>query len=435
MTKIIATLGPVSERSENIKKINQFTNLFRVNGSHADLDWHTKCVGNVRQISKDAFVLLDVPGIKPRTTNINEISLKVNQTVCFYFEKRHEDLSFDFTIQLSRPLPSVPNPDSFIFSIDDGKIMFEGSNPSNDIIIGRAKNDCTLGSRKGLNIPGAIYDKEMQRNLIMNFLEEHSHIGINAIGLSFVQNSEIVDEVRSRYPNKIIVAKIENTEGLKNSKQICAIADAVMIDRGDLSAEIGIENLFQAIIKIAHETKMAGIPLIMATENLSSMLINQQPSKSDVISLSHSIQIGTDAIMLSDETAMSVQYEPILDWLSTFLSKKSNQYLYAYKQAGATVAEDLMWSSISSLPKGLPFILISRSGAAFKKLVGCGFENLHLITDNQKLFELASLYNLKITRKLFPKLTTKQPSELIYNYVEDNFDEIFNDMTALSHLC
>ena len=61
MTKIIATLGPVSERSENIKKINQFTNLFRVNGSHADLDWHTKCVGNVRQISKDAFVLLDVP--------------------------------------------------------------------------------------------------------------------------------------------------------------------------------------------------------------------------------------------------------------------------------------------------------------------------------------------------------------------------------------
>ena len=146
----------------------------------------------------------------------------------------------------------------------------------------------------------------MQRNLIMNFLEEHSHIGINAIGLSFVQNSEIVDEVRSRYPNKIIVAKIENTEGLKNSKQICAIADAVMIDRGDLSAEIGIENLFQAIIKIAHETKMAGIPLIMATENLSSMLINQQPSKSDVISLSHSIQIGTDAIMLSDETAMPV---------------------------------------------------------------------------------------------------------------------------------
>ena len=100
-----------------------------------------------------------------------------------------------------------------------------------------------------------------------------------------------------------------------------------MIDRGDLSAEIGIENLFQAIIKIAHETKMAGIPLIMATENLSSMLINQQPSKSDVISLSHSIQIGTDAIMLSDETAMSVQYEPILDWLSTFYQKKQSIFV------------------------------------------------------------------------------------------------------------
>ena len=126
--------------------------------------------------------------------------------------------------------------------------MFEGSNPSNDIIIGRAKNDCTLGSRKGLNIPGAIYDKEMQRNLIMNFLEEHSHIGINAIGLSFVQNSEIVDEVRSRYPNKIIVAKIENTEGLKNSKQICAIADAGMIDRGIYQLKL-VSNLFQLSLK------------------------------------------------------------------------------------------------------------------------------------------------------------------------------------------
>ena len=92
----------------------------------------------------------------------------------FYFEKRHEDLSFDFTIQLSRPLPSVPNPDSFIFSIDDGKIMFEGSNPSNDIIIGRAKMIVRWAQEKARTYPGAIYDKEMQRNLIMNFLEEHS---------------------------------------------------------------------------------------------------------------------------------------------------------------------------------------------------------------------------------------------------------------------
>ena len=95
-----------------------------------------------------------------------------------------------------------------------------------------------------------------------------------------------------------MVSKIENSEGLKNVDEICKFSDAIMIDRGDLSAEIGENHLYDAILKISNSTKKYGKPLIMATENLESMSKFNNPSKNDIISLSFSSQINSDIIML-----------------------------------------------------------------------------------------------------------------------------------------
>ena len=104
-------------------------------------------------------------------------------------------------------------------------------------------------------------------------------------------------------PNLALVAKIENSEGLRNCIDIVNQSDAIMIDRGDLAAEIGFDRLFGSIIAISDQAKAHGKPLIMATENLETMVDRELPSKSEVMSLSHSISIGVDCFMLSEETA------------------------------------------------------------------------------------------------------------------------------------
>ena len=108
----------------------------------------------------------------------------------------------------------------------------------------------------------------MQEKIYFKYFEMFKRAKINAVGLSFVQNKNVIEKIKKRFPNILLVSKIENSEGLKNAEEISKFSDAIMIDRGDLSAEIGDHKLYDAIIRISHFSKMFGKPLIMATENL-----------------------------------------------------------------------------------------------------------------------------------------------------------------------
>ena len=118
--------------------------------------------------------------------------------------------------------------------------------------------------------------------------------------------------------NKIIVSKIENDQGCKNLNSICKSSDIIMIDRGDLAAEIGDTNLYAQTIKISKCAKNYGKLLIMATENLETMILNNTPTKSEIISLSFSKSLNADYLMLSDETATSNKFLRTINWLKNF---------------------------------------------------------------------------------------------------------------------
>ena len=109
--------------------------------------------------------------------------------------------------------------------------------------------------------------------------------------------------------------------GLNNVKEITKNSDLIMIDRGDLLAEVGSNKLYKSIYKVSENAVNFDKPLIMATENLESMQTRLQPSKSEIIALEHSINLGTNIIMLSDETATSHLFLNTLDWLNNFLRK------------------------------------------------------------------------------------------------------------------
>ena len=422
MINILATIGPETGNRDAIAFINEYTQFMRLNGSHSDYDWHDGTVKKIREVNSDAIVLLDIPGIKPRTNNLADINIAEGEEVTFFFG----DEPVGRAIPLTRPLPIIRlKPE--MFSLNDGQHFSRTCSFSGTTITGQSLSTFTLKIRKGVNIPGAVYDDLKQQDLIFNFLDEFEDINVDAYAISFVQNSCVVDDVKARYPDKVIVSKLENTEGLRNLDEICKASDVIMIDRGDLAAEIGFENLYNGVNRISACCRKHGKPLIMATENLCTMMSYSQPSKSDIMSLGHSIDVGADCIMLSEETAIASEYRNIITWLHKFLTECIPETPLLMAQDTGKGEAGLMWSVIGSLPKDLPFIVSSRSGNALQKVLSYDFEVIHLITDNPKILKLARLYSKNITVSFDSGLKKKIPSKLIYDYIKANSDVVFSD--------
>ena len=317
--KILATVGPKSCSENSIKKISKYTNLFRINGSHNTLDWHVKISKRIKDICPESFILLDIPGLKPRTNNNEIIDIKKDQTVTFSFGNIKVDDGI-LSIKTTKPLPKIKKCLSE-FSVSDGQFIFNHVKNKKNLIQGISKTYFKLKPQKGLNIPNSYYDNILQEKLYLKFIKKAEKVLYDGIGLSFIQDGSIPLRIKSILKNKIVVSKIENLYGLNNAREITKNSDLIMIDRGDLLAEVGSNKLYKSINKISENAVYFNKPLIMATENLESMQTRLQPSKSEIIALEHSIDLGTNIIMLSDETATSHLFLNTLDWLDNFLRK------------------------------------------------------------------------------------------------------------------
>tara|TARA_A100001388_G_scaffold219088_1_gene169719 strand:+ start:150 stop:1511 length:1362 start_codon:yes stop_codon:yes gene_type:complete len=420
MIKILATIGPETNNIDSITFISKYSKLLRLNGSHADHKWHSDTVRKIREVRSDAIILLDIPGIKPRTNNKSNLEIEKGQEVDFYYGKEILEGGIPLTRQLPlcKKIPST-------FSLNDGQHFFKTVSLTENLVKGISLSSFSLKTKKGLNIPGGEYDDNVQRDYILNFLNDFDNLEVDAYGVSFVQNASIIKELKSAYPEKIIISKIESSQGLLNIEEICDESDVIMIDRGDLAAEIGVENLYKGVTKISACCKRHGKSLIIATENLSTMISISQPTKSDVISLGHSINVGADCIMLSEETAISSEYRNIIIWLYNFL-KNSMPYMPTLSKGSVWKDKgDLMWSIIDNLQKDMPFIVSSRTGKAMQKVLSCGFEDVHLITDSEKTSKLGFFYRQEIIITIDLEFKLKVPSKLIYDYVKSNIELIF----------
>ncbi|WP_440675431.1 pyruvate kinase [Candidatus Pelagibacter sp. HIMB1593] len=329
--KILATIGPVSESTNSIKKISSFTNLFRLNGSHNSLAWHKKICQRIKFNNIDNKILLDIPGIKPRTDNKVNINVKKNDLVIFYFKKDENLKKYlkHIKVPITNPIPKTENKTKK-FSISDGLYSFKIVKLKKNIIIGKSLQSFILKPKKGLNLPNSYYDNKLQLDLYLKFLNKIKSFKFDAIGLSYVQNEKIVKKIKKKFPNHLILSKIENIIGFKNTEKISEASDMVMIDRGDLSAEIGESKLYEAVIQISNICKRNGKPLVMATENLGSMIENPLPSKSEIMSLAFSKTLNVDEIMLSDETATSKNYHTTIKWLYNFINFTENKKTVEY---------------------------------------------------------------------------------------------------------
>ena len=419
----LVTIGPASLSAETISHFSKKTNLFRLNGSHGDLKWHQDAINLIRSICPKAFILMDIPGIKPRTDNTEVINITKGQVVSFGKSEYKPGI---LHVHLTKPLPnfasSLKN-----FSLNDGQFIFDVVKTFNKSIVGRSHESFNLLPKKGINLPGSIYDEQVQLEIYSDFIEKIKTLEIDALGISFIQTGTAILQLKQRYPEFIHIAKVENSEGWRNMYDIAACADAIMIDRGDLAAEVHFNSLYQAVTEIAGTTKIFGKPLIMATENLETMIDRVTPSKSEVMSLGHSASIGADCIMLSEETALSENGKIIVDWLDDFFSNHTNVEFSQPITKSKPNTNLSIWDTLANISDA-NFLIMSKSGYAISKFFSVlPNQNLCLITNNNYLIKLVQLYRSEIQLFIIDDLDSNSTADIIWNTIKMNKLSVFGE--------
>ena len=310
-TKIIATLGPASSSANMIDRlILAGVDVFRLNFSHGSNEAKSGIIATIRTLSRNRgrqiAILADLQGPKIRTGRMENGALPLDKGDLL-------DITTDDL--LGRPglistiyqaLPHDVKPGSRIL-MDDGLIELRVLSVSGGIVHCSVVEGGILKDLKGINLPGVDVSSPSLTAKDRVDLEFCLGMGVDFIALSFVRKSEDVDDLKriifERGLNIPVVAKIEKPEALRNFKSILKAADAVMVARGDLGVEIAAEKvpIFQK--KIIRACNDAGKPVITATQMLESMINHPRPTRAETSDVANAILDGTDAVMLSGETA------------------------------------------------------------------------------------------------------------------------------------
>ncbi|QAY65114.1 pyruvate kinase [Paenibacillus protaetiae] len=311
-TKIVCTIGPSSESLENTKKlINAGMNVARLNFSHGDFEEHGNRIKNIRKASaelgKTVAILLDTKGPEIRLGKLKEepIELVQGETITLTTEEILGDVN-RIPVTYSN-LPQDVQAGSTIL-IDDGLIGLTVEEVNGTEIKCRIVNSGPIKSKKGVNVPGVHISlpgiTEKDANDIIFGIES----GIDFIAASFVRKASDVLEIRELLERHNashiqIISKIENQQGVDNLDEILEVSDGLMVARGDLGVEIPVEEVPLVQKEMIKKCNRVGKPVITATQMLDSMQRNPRPTRAEASDVANAIFDGTDAIMLSGETA------------------------------------------------------------------------------------------------------------------------------------
>jgi pyruvate kinase len=311
-TKIVCTIGPASRTPTILREmIQNGMSVARLNFSHGNFHEHEKNIRAIRSAARDmnrsVAILGDLPGPKIRIGKLEKEPLEIEKgsTLILTIGDAPGNAS-RISVSYSRLTESV-SPGSIIY-LNDGFIELKVTDVAAEFVRCVVMAGGQLLSGKGLNLPGAkifidpITDRDME---IMEFALAE---GVHTFGISFLETAD--DIVRARefahtQGKKIYaVAKIERAAAVKNIREILCEADAIMIARGDLGVEIPLEEVPAVQKKLIHMANLYSRPVITATQMLESMVDNTRPTRAEVTDVANAIMDGTDAVMLSEETAI-----------------------------------------------------------------------------------------------------------------------------------
>lgn len=310
MTKIVATIGPTSDTPEMVEKlIEAGVNVFRFNMKHADIEWHRVHINMVQGVADKMGVsigiLIDLQGpeLRLETRDHKEIEIKSGEKVIIAENLNKAEVNICIPHKVF--FESLSKGD--IVLVDDGFIEFEVLEVRKGEIVVKSAEDCIVKHRKGVNLPGK---KINLPSLIDDDLKKLDMAGRNKVdfvALSFSRTRKDVDilreEMEKRNVKALIIVKIESQEALDNLDDLIDATDGLMVARGDLGIETPIEQLAYWQKYMIEKCRLSGKPVITATQMLQSMVDSPRPTRAEACDVANAVFDGTDAIMLSAESA------------------------------------------------------------------------------------------------------------------------------------
>ncbi|CDM92854.1 MAG: pyruvate kinase [Limnospira sp. PMC 1291.21] len=313
-TKIVATIGPATQKPDVLKAlIEAGATTLRLNFSHGSHEDHQRSIRLIRQVSfelnKPVGILQDLQGPKIRLGKFEQGSIRLNRDDHFILTSRHLPGTHEISSVTYEPLADEV-PDGATILLDDGKVemLVEKVDRDKGDLHCRVVVGGVLSNSKGVNFPGvylsikAMTDKD--RRDLMFGLDQ----GVDWVALSFVRNPQDVLEIKeliaSAGKDVPVIAKIEKHEAIEQMEEILALCNGVMVARGDLGVELPAEDVPLLQKRLIVTANRMGIPVITATQMLDSMVSNPRPTRAEISDVANAILDGTDAVMLSNETAV-----------------------------------------------------------------------------------------------------------------------------------
>lgn len=311
-TKIVATIGPSSRAPECVRQlIVAGIDVARLNFAHGEPDQHSETTATVRrqaqELGRVVGVLADLPGPKMRTGPVRGGEVELNAGERFILTD--EDVEGD-SARVSTTLKNIADvcEEATEIFLADGEIVLKVVERREGEVITEIVRGGVLRSGKGMHIPGSEHKVGAFTDDDKKALQLALQLKLDYVGLSFIRDESDVKRVREalpkRGPRPLLVAKIETRAAVESLNGIVEVADAVMVARGDLGIQTPITRVPLLQKEIIHSCNRAGVPVITATQMLESMTRSPIPTRAEVTDVANAVVDGTDALMLSEETAI-----------------------------------------------------------------------------------------------------------------------------------
>ena len=312
-TKIICTIGPASEKREILSQIIEAgMNVSRHNFSHGDHEEHAGRINLVKELSKEynkeIAVMLDTKGPEIRTGKFEPKKVELQAGAKFTVHAGGDVIgnTEECSVTYAGLANDVKAGDTIL--IDDGLVGLTVESIEGNKIHCTVQNTGFVATHKGVNVPGVSIKLPALTEKDIADLKFGCEIGVNAVAASFIRKASDVETIRQILNENggediKIISKIENQEGVDNIDAILEASDGLMVARGDLGVEIPFEKLPAVQKMMIEKCNAAGKPVVTATQMLDSMMRNPRPTRAEVSDVANAIYDGTDAIMLSGESA------------------------------------------------------------------------------------------------------------------------------------
>jgi len=385
-TKIVCTIGPASDEQRVLERmIHQGMDVARLNFAHGDFESHARSIQRIRVASKKVgrrvAIMADLPGPKMRVGELAVEPVQLERGAAITLtsapvlgDANRISVSFSGLSEAARPGDAI--------FLNDGFIRLKVVEIGEDEVHCRVVVGGELRSHKGVNLPGTDLGISAVTEDDRRFLEFALEQGVDAVSISFVQAPEDIETVRgiaaTHGKSPFVIAKIERAVAIHRIKAIMEATDGIMVARGDLGVETPIEGIAVLQKQLIREANLLGKPVITATQMLESMVANSRPTRAEATDVANAILDGTDAVMLSEESAVGAYPVDAVGMLARIARATEgshhdygfNHYLSPSVSEGELIEETIASSVVATANRLHPKLIAipTRTGATARRV-------------------------------------------------------------------